>query len=278
MSHLNGKSSKKVLITGTTGFVGTHLARAFLKEGWHVFAALHKSPLPDSLLESGARSVDLNMDDPDSVRSILAEVDVICHLAAYLPPSYDDSQYAEECLKTNSLFTLRLAEQAERFPGVKFINFSSAQAYRSSNEPSDEEAPLYPADRATYYLVSKLAGEIYIEHLRRSGSLQAVTLRLGSCYGHGMASRSVVSIFMNKARSGETLQVYESNASLYDYVYIDDVTNVAVQAAVSGEPGVYNVGSGQSHSVLELAETVAATFPEHEVPIRLSGNKWNPPK
>jgi nucleoside-diphosphate-sugar epimerase len=152
---------------------------------------------------------------------------------------------------------------------VKFINFSSAQAYRSSNEPSDEEAPLYPADRATYYLVSKLAGEIYIEHLRRSGSLQAVTLRLGSCYGHGMASRSVVSIFMNKARSGETLQVYESNASLYDYVYIDDVTNVAVQAAVSGEPGVYNVGSGQSHSVLELAETVAATFPEHEVPIKV---------
>ncbi len=261
-------SYKRVLITGATGFIGSHLTLAFLKEGWSVLTVLHTHPLHDSLLKAGANPVHLNINEPDSVKSILSEVDVVCHVAAFIPPNSKDSRYAEECLKTNALFTLRFAELSACVDGLRFIYFSSAQAYSPSKMPANEDAPLYPAGRGTYYLSSKLLGELYVEHLRRTKGLQAVTLRLGLCYGVSRTARSVVSIFIESALSGKTLNVYD-NISVYDFIYVDDVMNVTIQAAKAGDPGIYNIGIGTSYSILELAKAVADTFPEREVSIQV---------
>ncbi len=276
MSYPNSKSSKGVLITGATGFIGVYLTRAFLKEGWRVFTALHTRPLPDSFLKAGATPILLNINNTDNTKSVMSKLDAICHLAAYVPPNYDDSRYAEECLNVNALLTLRLAEQAECFPKLRFIYFSAAQSYNMSNKQLDENSQLYPADKATYYLTSKLAGEIFVEHLHRSKGLQAVILRIGACYGYGMRPQSVVSVFMEKARKGEPLEVRDNGEVLFDFTYINDVTTTAVQAVKTGDPGIYNVGSGTLHSVLGLADTAADIYRnEKEVPIHVLAEQKN---
>ena len=82
-----------------------------------------------------------------------------------------------------------------------------------------------------------------------------------------MRGEFVLARFMQLARNDYPLEVRDGGRFQADYVYVNDVVTLALAAAEFGESGVYNVGSGHAHSVLELAQAVAAVFPEHGVRI-----------
>jgi UDP-glucose 4-epimerase len=128
---------------------------------------------------------------------------------------------------------------------------------------------MYPADRATYYLSSKLVGELFVEHLRRSRHMQSLCLRISSLFGLGMSPKSVVARFMESAYRGLPLEVFDAGISTYDFVYVKDIANLIVEALKIGEPGIYNVGSGTAHSILELAQAVIDLFPERKLSINI---------
>ncbi len=263
-------TSCRVLVTGATGFIGRRIVRAFLDRGWQVTAAVHKTPIPAWMVGAGVDSLKFTTDDLRPVADAISGAQAVCHAAAFLPPDYTDSDYVERCLEINAVFALRLAELAAKQPGIRFVHLSSAQAYDAqSEEPCEEHDRLYSADRATYYLTSKLAGEIFVEHQRRSRGLAAIGLRVGSCYGPGMSHKSVVSMFLDKARRGQTIEVHDGGQATCDHVFVDDVAKIAVLAAESGDPGMYNMGSGRKTSILELAHATAKTYPDNRVPIKV---------
>src|SRR5258708_11134705 len=143
----------KISITGATGFLGKQIANKLSKQEHHIIAWIRdvsKFPFLD------ARYFDLNqIDDID-----LSDTDIIIHNAAYLPKSYEDPSEATKCLMDNGIATLKLLQAAEKAKVKKFIYISSGTIYDPSLWIAKETDRIYPSMRATYYLTSKLVGDI----------------------------------------------------------------------------------------------------------------------
>jgi UDP-glucose 4-epimerase len=259
-----------VLVTGASGFVGRRVAGALAARGVRVRA--HGRTLPAARPSSPDiehRAGDL--EDTASLPGLVDGVSAVCHLAAFLPPDMADSSFAERCYRVNALASLRLAEAALAGGPRRFVLASSANAYAPGPRPVAEDEVPYPAGRATYYLASKLAAELYLDHLARTRGLPLTTLRLSAVYGPGMPESAVVARFMALAAAGQPLTVRDGGVPRTDFVYVDDVVDLVVRALldpVDGADGAFNVGSGQHTSLSELAAAVRATYPERPVEIR----------
>ena len=227
---------KKALVTGATGFLGRRMVSQLLAQGWHVYAMTHRQPLPENLWIGQGHVTSVSTSDPAKVRQAVSECTALFHLAAYIPLSFDDWKEAAPCYQANALLTLELAEMALECGAPRLVYFSSGQAYRYSESPVTEECALFPSNRASYYLGSKLLGEIYLEHARIRQNLPALTLRLGSVYGAGMSEKSVVHRFMLRASRGLPLEVWDGGVPTCDYVYADDVIGLAINAAARVKP------------------------------------------
>ena len=258
---------RRALVTGAAGFIGQHLLAALSAAGWHTTALTHHRSLSKHLMGDLVTVIQGDITDAPLLTQLVAEADVVFHLASFIPPDQLDPSYAESCVSVNSLGTLQIGQTVLGSSGCRLVFFTAGNTFPATATPGREDALGYPADYATYYLGSKLLAELYLEHLRRSRGLNAVCLRLTSPYGPGMRDQSVMARFMWCAMNDQPLEVRDAGRFQVDYVHVNDVVNLALAAAESGEPGVYNVGSGHAHSVLELAQAVADVFPELRVRI-----------
>lgn len=262
------KFKGRVLVTGAAGFLGINLVERLLAEGWGV-VAFDKHELPDYLRHNKVCFIKSDLSDMNKIHNVIKQVDVVCHLAAYIPPNYEDSVYARRCLQVNGLITLRLAELILKVRGLRLIFFSTGTLYRYSKSPVSEDCPVYPIGKALYYSMSKLVGELCIEQLRAQYQLPATTLRVASCYGLGMSKKSMIASFMKCANQGSPIRVWDGGSATYDFVYIDDVVKATMSALENDNYGIYNVGSGSMHTVLEIAHAVTDTFPERNIDIEV---------
>jgi UDP-glucose 4-epimerase len=263
------RSAPRVLVTGGSGAIGRHVVAAMLAEGWDVVALAHTNSVSAPSAGPGnflVRPGDVT--DADAMASAISEVDVVCHLAAYIPSNFQDAGEAEKCLTVNAIGTLHAAMAAARH-GKRLISCSSGQAYAFSPSPVSEDGRLYPAARATYYLTSKIAGELYVEQLRKTAGLQAITFRVGSAYGPGTPAGSVVSQFMLAGLNGEPIELYNGGVLSSDLVYVTDISRLIIAAVRGGDCGVYNAGSGVATSARALAEAIREVFSEREIEIRI---------
>jgi len=267
----------RVALTGAAGFLGRHAVAAAQAAGWQVNALVHTHALPTNLLSQTSRLVRGCVEDVAALRELLGDADCVLHLAAYVPPDHHDASYAEQCFTINALSTLRLAQLVGQLPGRRLIYASAGNAYVRSRGVAHESSPVYPAIRATYYLASKLLGELYIEYLRHSQGLPAVSLRISSPYGPGMPDRAVVSRFMHAALTGKPLQVHDGGRPRYDLVSATDVASVTTAALDSGAPGLYNVAAGKSYSLRQIAAAVARTFSDRRLWIEVLPASGLPP-
>lgn len=267
-SRFDQSPSRRVLVTGGSGALGRRVISLLIGAGWDVTALVHRNAVPVPAGPGTIRIASGTVGDPTAILWVLPEVDAVCHLAAYLPSDYASPAYASACFEINALATLQLGGLCAEH-GKRFVFCSSGQAYVHSSVAVTEDAPLYPAERATFYLASKLSGELFIEHLRRHHGLEAIIFRIGSCYGPGMPRNSVVAFFMAQALARKPLPVRDGGVPSSDFVYVDDVVQLITAALEAGAGGVYNLGSGTATSVLQLAHAVKETFPEFPVSIEV---------
>jgi UDP-glucose 4-epimerase len=269
MIDSSNHSRPKAFVTGATGFIGRYLVRALAQMGWTVYILVHDRSFEVFDGQTSVNLVNGRLEDSESLEALISQVDIVYHLAAHIPANQRDSKYANSCIDVNALGTLRLAEKILQNPARRFVYFSTANLFQLGPNVVTESAPLYPSEYATYYLGSKLLGELYVEHLRHTRELNSVVLRLSSVYGFGMPSKSVVANFMNLAIDNKPLQVWDGGRACWDFIYVEDVVQVAIQAGQKGEPGVYNLGSGRSRSTLDLAHAVASVFKDQSIKIEV---------
>ncbi len=267
---MTGSASRpqRVLVTGASGAVGRHLVSMLLVAGRDVLALSRQSSIASPAGLDSLQVLLGDILDQSVVQSAVSQSDAVCHLAAYLPPDYLSPTHAARCFEVNALATQRIAQQCAE-QNKRFIYCSSAQAYVYSDRPVAEDDPMYPAERATYYLVSKLAGELFVEHLRRTQGLQALSFRVSSSYGPGMPQRSLVRSFVDRAHAGMPLVVQHGGVPTCDFVYVGDVAQLIAAAIDEGECGIYNAGSGASTSILELAQAIQSLFAPAPIPIEV---------
>ncbi len=268
--------SRRVLVTGGAGFIGSHVADAFLAGGWE---ATVLDNLSRGRAEQVPRGATFKRADcgSDEARALVATggFDTICHLAAQIDVRVsvrDPILDAEE----NILALLNILEGA-REGGVRRVVFSSSGGvvYGEGHPPHVESAPKLPISP---YGVTKLAAEYYLHVYRTLYGLDGVALRYANVYGprqdpHGEAG--VVAIFGSKLKEGKPITVFGDGLQTRDYVYVEDVARANVLAADAAlppadgtvDPCGINIGTGDQTSVVDLARTMMASA-GIEVPIQ----------
>lgn len=269
MSATRPTPRRRTLVTGGAGFVGQHVIAALHQRGEPVVALEHRRKLPGDVAAKCCEVITGDLLQKHAARRATEMVDRVCHLAAYIPRDLNDADEAETCYRVNALATLQLARAAVASGVERFVYVSAANAYVPGDRPAREEDAMFPSTAAPYYLASKLAGEIYLHHVCGQSATCGITLRVGTPYGPGEPSEKVIPTLLARARRGEPLPLRQGGRAAYNFVYVEDVARCVAAALESGESGVYNIASGESTTLLSLAETIADLYAERSPPIVL---------
>lgn len=250
----------RVLVTGATGFVGSHVCQALLAENHEVFALSHSrgNDRIASLLTEGSFHL-LNGDIcslPAMQKTMEAnKVDAVIHLAARkaYPPTLD---IYPEYMETNAKGTLNVLHSALLAKVPRVIFSSTKDVYGVPGYlPVDESHPKKPVD---FYSLTKLHGEQYGEYYAQNYGLSVIVLYFACVYGVGR-KRGAPYNFTQAALKGQPFPISSDGNQTREFVYIGDVANATVKALdISGETNfdVFNIGTGIETSVNELASKI----------------------
>jgi UDP-glucose 4-epimerase len=261
----------RVVVTGGAGFIGSHVVEALLARGDEVTVV---DDLSNGKRENVADGVRLVVQDiREGLTDVFADTrpELCCHLAAQVDVRASVER-PEHDASVNVLGTVAVLEAAREHDTQVVFSSSGGAIYGECDGPAPEESERRPLSP---YGVSKLAGEEYLAGYNRLYGARHVSLRYGNVYGprqdpYGEAG--VVAIFLGRLAQGEAPQIFGGGLQTRDYVYAGDVAR-ATLAAVGHDGGVFNVGTGQETSVVdlyELSRRVAGSKVEaREAPARL---------
>ncbi|MDK1476805.1 NAD-dependent epimerase/dehydratase family protein [Streptomyces sp. 549] len=285
-----------VLVTGGSGFIGSHIVPA-------LHAAGHEVTVLDTAAEPGPHALRADVRDGDAVLRALDGVDAVCHQAAKvgLGKGFQD---ASDYVGVNDLGTAVLLEQMAA-AGVRRLALAGSMVVygegrylcpehgvvrpgpraRASLDAGRFEPPCplcgadlapglvgedAPVDPRNVYATTKLAQEHLAASWARATGGRAVSLRYHNVYGDGMPRDTpyagVASFFRSALEAGRPPQVFEDGGQRRDFVHVSDVAaaNVAALESLDGRPDgelrALNTGSGEPHTVGEMASALAAAF------------------
>ena len=255
---------RKVLVTGGSGFVGSHLVERLVANGAAV-TTLDRRPRND--LKNLASVLDkIEAVHLDLVSSKLDELigdskfDLIIHLAASTDfrGSVDDPK---KDFEQNASATLNLL-QAVRWtsPQTEIVHVSSALAYSGGGGGLiGEDAPMVPKSP---YGISKLAAELYVSVFARLYGLRTVVGRPFAVFGPRLRKHVVYEIVARLLADGDSLEMRGDGTEVRDFTYVSDIVDglllLADRAPKTGE--AYNVASGQYATIGELIGLIAGTM------------------
>jgi UDP-glucose 4-epimerase len=256
---------KRVLVTGGAGFIGSHVAEAYLQRGDEVVVL-------DSLVHGrrenvpeGAEFVHLDIRDPAAAALIRdRRFDLVSHHAAQMDVrvSVSDPRF-DASVNVDGLLNLLEASREAGVGRVLYVSSGGVVYGEPERRPTPEEAPKLPESP---YGVSKLAGEHYLYYYQRVHGMEYAALRYSNVYGprqdpHGEAG--VVAIFSTRLLDQQPLTIFGDGEQTRDYVYVGDVVaanlllgEVELPSARSLDDRGFNVGTGKETSVRTLAETL----------------------
>lgn len=245
-----------ILVTGGTGFIGQYLLRTLLDKDYQVGLLTRKNHHPFSH-EKRVKSFRVDLMQPKDLKAITGKIEGVFHLAAYIPEK-DDISVAQKCLEANFFSTLNLLEFCRERQIKRVINSSSFSVYQNLGKKKISESDAtYPE---TFYGISKLAGELLCEKYRRDFNTQTISLRYSFVYGPGQAEKFMFGRFLKNALTNKPLVIFGSGIGKRDYVYVKDVVSANILALESEACGVYNIASGASRSIEEIAYTIIDVF------------------
>ncbi len=256
--------SRKALVTGGAGFIGSHLADALLAGGWDVRLLDDFSsgrPANVAQLEGSAELLRGDLRDRGLLARALAGVEVVFHQAAVpsVPRSVAEPERTNDVNVTGTLGLLEASRQA----GVRRVVFaSSSSAYGDTPVlPKVESLPPCPLSP---YALQKYAGERYCQLYHRLYGLETVALRYFNVYGPRQNPESeyaaVIPRFVTACLAGEAPVVFGDGGQTRDFTYVGDAVAANLLAAdAPGAPGaVVNVAGGRRVSLNELLSAIRA--------------------
>ncbi|NEO42224.1 MAG: NAD(P)-dependent oxidoreductase [Moorea sp. SIOASIH] len=241
----------RILVTGGTGFTGSHLTRRLIQKG-HDLVVLDNKPglFFDELKELGAEIHLGSVADRDIVDKVTQGCDVVHHLAAaFRQVNLPQSVY----WNVNVEGTRYLLEAALKYGVQKFVYCSTCGVHGDVKQtPAGEDAPIAPAD---YYQYTKYEGEKIIPEFVEKG-LKVVSLRPAAIYGPGDPER--FSILFKRVNKGRFL-MFGDGLSHYHPLYIDNLVDAFELAADSdkGNGEVYLIADENYHSLNDLVNAIA---------------------
>lgn len=252
----------KMVVTGGAGFIGSHLAEALIANGAEVHVIDNLTTGNVDNVPSGAVFHHVDIRDEEAKELIVTlRPDAVFHLAAQVDvqrsvkePDYDAG--------VNIAGTVNLLE-ASRLAGTgKFIFASSCAVYGDQPVPLiTEETPQVPI---SYYGLSKLTCEWYIELFHQLYGLPYTILRYANVYGPRQTPKGeggVVAIFMEKLKHDKPLIIFGEGEQTRDFVYVKDVVAANLAALDKGNKYKIQIGTALASTVNQLAAIVRSIHP-----------------
>ncbi len=249
------------LITGGAGFIGSHIVRELVRQGQRVTVLDNLSGGKLENLEAVRGKITFiqgDICDFSDVIDACSEVDYVLHHAALISVA-ESMAKPQETAEINVQGTVNVLEAARQC-GVKRVVFaSSAAVYGTRPElPYREDTPI---DCQSPYAWSKQAGAELCQLYTKAYGLEAVALRYFNVFGTGQnpnsAYAAVIAKFMQLAAENKPLGIDWDGLQSRDFVNVADVVQANLLAATKGVPGeIYNVASGRTYTLLELADTI----------------------
>lgn len=255
---------KNVLVTGGTGFVGSHLVEELLKQGANVVTTFeYTDPLSYFMVKGFDKKVimaQVDVADFDGVMDLVTkfEIDYIFHLAAQaiVTTAYSNPR---KTILSNVMGTTNILESARLYPKVKAIVVASSdKAYGKLASGQYIETDPVKGDHP--YDVSKSATDLISNMYFKTYGVPVVITRFGNIYGEGdnNFSRIIPGIMMSLLKN-ETLELRSDGKAVRDYLYVKDVVKGYLMLAqkvdeVKGE--AFNFGSNDTLSVIELIKEI----------------------
>lgn len=260
-----------ILITGAYGFIGVYLADELRRQGHQVLATGRRAAAARYFQRRGIPYATLDITREEDFRNLPQQgVEAIVHLAGLLPANVERCQ-PQEYIRVNVLGTLNLLEYC-RLQGVRKMLATTSyadilNAWRVE-PPTAADTPRnfrLTGDHAMY-VVSKNAATDSILHYNSEYRLQGSIFRLPPVLGYGphltiyvdgTPQKSGFQVFLEKAESGQPIEIWGDPSAVRDVVYVKDVVQGFVKALRSEvAQGVYNISSGVGVTLQQQAQAI----------------------
>ena len=249
---------KKILVTGSSGFVGKGLVEELKRQDAEVL----------TLTEHDGRRIDIR--DQQRVMRIINEirnVDIVYHLAAItsVPFSFENPR---ETYDVNVLGTLNILELCRSCNADKIV-FASSYVYGQPQYlPIDEEHPLQPTNP---YARSKILGEELCRAYNTDFGVKCIILRPFNIYGVGQSKNFLIPLIIAQLRYGK-IELKDPEPKR-DFIYISDVIDAYIKAGdFKGNFEIFNIGYGKSYSVKEIVDKIIYLYGK-DVKVKYSGER-----
>lgn len=248
-------SGKTVVITGSTGFIGQRLLFQLQNETEANIVLVSRSR-PNGIDSTKVTWIQSPLESLSPCKFIEAgvtKVDIVFHLAAYIPKVHTDSNNVDIIYRANILGTKMLLEALPDSIN-KFVFSSTIDVYALAgyDQVLDERSALAPT---SLYGASKLFCEYLISTIARQRSFGCSILRYGHIYGPGEgAYAKLIPVTIRNLFRGKQPVLYGDGSALRDFLYVDDVVEATLRAAVnpSTQMGPLNIVRGESVSIANI--------------------------
>ena len=257
-------SNKRVLVTGSDGFIGSHLVEMLVEKGCRVKSFVYYNSFNswgwlDTIPEDKLSEVEIftgDIRDPNCVKTAVNRVDVVFHLAAligipfsyYSPDSYVD---------TNIKGTLNVLQACRDYDIERVIVTSTSEVYGSAQYvPINEKHPL---QGQSPYSATKIGADAIADSFYKSFDLPVVIARPFNTYGPRQSARAVIPTIITQLLNGNENILLGSLHPTRDFTFVSDTVEAFIRIAESDEVcgKTFNIGSGFEISIGELTKSIA---------------------
>ncbi len=251
--------SKRILVTGGAGFIGSHLVDKLLKKGYQVFVIDDLSGGFKRNIAKVAHFYNVDLRDVDKTAQVIKKIkpEVVFHLAANA--AENKAQFSPIDITSRNWNTfINTLVPALKYGMKRIVVTSSIAVYGDLQTPFKETAKPEPED---LYGISKLAMEEALKVLAKVHEFEYVITRPHNVYGPSQNMtdpyRNVVTIFMNSILKNEPFYIYGDGEQRRCFSYIEEVVDALVKCGFEKVSGmVFNLGSDKDYSVNELSKTI----------------------
>ena len=244
----------KILVTGATGFIGSHLTIELMNRGHCVYGSRRDGSMPklkNKKNPSWIKPIDkLEIDD-------LQGIDAIIHLAS-AGVSPQKASWAE-LTETNISMSIKLIDLANKAGVKRFVATGTCLEYGSEAERWEKIPPNASLRPATPYAASKASSFFMLNNYAKQNSMELYYGRIFSAYGEGQYEKNLWPSLCNAAKNGEDFPM-TNGLQIRDFIPVDLVAkHLSIGAERKdineSEPLVVNIGSGKGRSVIKFAES-----------------------
>tara|TARA_R110000850_G_scaffold96718_5_gene202022 strand:+ start:132 stop:1028 length:897 start_codon:yes stop_codon:yes gene_type:complete len=237
---------KLCLLTGATGFIGKHVTRTLLEQGWHVIT-VSRDERESYATDKNHEHIVLDLHDPEAVEALLKarRPSHLIHLAWEATPG--KFWHSRENFRWVSASAM-LLDAFVRHGGEKAVLAGSCAEYKWGNSPLDEETS--PLNGSTYYSASKLAFKGLADVIAKDISL--VWARIFFPYGPDEDESKLISYIFREI-SANRLPAIQTPDRAVDMIHVSDVAKAFERLAASDATGTFNICSGTAYLPHEIA-------------------------